>query len=99
MGNNMMGPNVKIFTTGHYYNEKLHKFDGMTSVNPVTISENTWIGEGVIILLGVKIGRNLIVGAGSVVTKSIPSGVMAAGNPCIVKKIIDKEIFELDDNA
>lgn len=45
-----------------------------------------------IILPGVTIGDNTIIGAGSVVSKSIPSGVMAAGNPCVVKKIIDEEI-------
>lgn len=51
-----------------------------------------------IILPGVSIGDNVIIGAGSVVTKKIPNGVLAAGNPCVVKKIIDKEIFERKEN-
>lgn len=93
-GNSMMGPNVHIYTSGHKYNKDLHKFDGMTDVKPVTIGKNVWIGYGVIILPGVTIGDNTILGAGSVVTKNIPSGVMAAGNPCVVKKIIDEKIYD-----
>ena len=92
-GHNMMGPNVKIFTTGHKYNELTHNFEGKLETKPVEIGEYSWLGYGVIVLPGVSIGRNTIIGAGSVVTKSIPSGVMAAGNPCIVKKIIDAEIY------
>lgn len=93
-GNNWMAPNVHIYSTGHKYSEELHTFDGKLDINPVTIYETTWIGYGVIILPGVTIGRNTIIGAGSVVTKSIPAGVMAAGNPCVVKKIIDQEIYK-----
>ena len=52
----------------------------------VIIEDNVWLGEGVKILKGVKIGRNSIIGAGSIVTKSIPENVIAAGNPCIVIK-------------
>lgn len=48
----------------------------------------------VIILPGVTIVEHTIIGAGSVVTKDIPSGVMAAGNPCVVKKIIDTEFYD-----
>ena len=91
-GNNMMGPNVHIYTQSHFYNKDLHRFDGFSNVEKVIIGENTWIGYGVVILPGVEIGPNSIIGAGSVVTKSIPAGVMAAGNPCVVKKIIDDEI-------
>ena len=93
-GNSMMGPDVHIYTSGHKYDKDLHKFDGMTEVKPVIIGENVWIGYGVIILPGVTIGDNTIIGAGSVVSKSIPSGVMAAGNPCVVKKIIDEELYD-----
>lgn len=54
----------------------------------VIIEDNVWLGEGAKILKGVKIGENSIVGAGSIVTKDIPSNVIAAGNPCKVIKVI-----------
>lgn len=88
-----MGPNVHIYTTGHRYDSEKHCFDGRTEVKPVMIGHDVWIGYGVVILPGVTIGNNCIIGAGSVVTKSIPSGVMAAGNPCVVKKIVDEEVY------
>lgn len=94
-GNNMMAPDVHIYTVNHLYKESEHCFSG-TERKSVTIGENVWLGYGAIILPGVSIGRNTIIGAGSVVTKDIPSGVMAAGNPCVVKKIIDREIHEAD---
>lgn len=96
-GNNMMGPNVHIYTTSHIYDSVEHRFNGNSVPNPVTIGEYVWLGYGVIILPGVSIGDHTIIGAGSVVTKNIPSGVMAAGNPCKVKKIIDKEYFNIED--
>ena len=49
---------------------------------PVTIGDDVWIGGNVAILPGVTVGSNVVIGAGSVVTKDIPSGVVAAGNPC-----------------
>lgn len=97
-GHSMMGPNVHIYTTGHFYDSTLHQFSGTTGPESVTIGENVWIGYGVIILPGVNIGNNTIIGAGSVVSKDIPSGVLAAGNPCIVKKVIDQKIFEEQQN-
>lgn len=93
-GHNIMGPDVHIYTTGHYYDSTIHKFSGRTGPEPVVIGENVWLGYGVIILPGVTIGDNVIIGAGSVVTKNIPCAVLAAGNPCVVKKIIDNEKFE-----
>ena len=92
-GYNMMGPNVHIYTTGHRYSAECHRFEGMNPQKPVTIEEYVWIGYGVIILPGVTIGNHTIIGAGSVVTKDIPSGVVAAGNPCEVKKILDKKYY------
>lgn len=53
---------------------------------PIIIGDNTWIGMNVIVLKGVKIGNNSIIGAGSIVTKDIPDNVIAAGNPCKVIK-------------
>ena len=97
-GNNMMGPNVRIYTSNHFYDDQNHRFDGFGEHKPVIIGEHTWIGYGVIILPGVVIGRNSIIGAGAVVTKNVPSGVLAAGNPCVVKKIIDQQIYTEDIN-
>lgn len=96
-GKCMIGPDVHIYTTAHYYDDTLHCFNGTTKPNPVVVGENVWIGYGVIILPGVSIGDNVIIGAGSVVTKDIPSGVMAAGNPCEVKRVIDKCIYDMQE--
>ena len=61
---------------------------GLEYARPVTIGHNVWIGAGVNILPGVTIGDNTVIGAGSVVTKDIPSNVLAVGNPCRVVKEI-----------
>lgn len=92
-GKNMMGPNVHIYTVNHLYDQEVHKFQGSSQPMPVTIGKHVWLGYGVIVLPGITIGDHTIIGAGSVVTKDIPGGVMAAGNPCIVKKIIDEEYY------
>ena len=55
---------------------------------PVRIGRNCWLGAGVIVLPGITIGDNTVVGAGSVVTRDLPSGVVAAGNPCRVLREI-----------
>ena len=58
---------------------------------PINIEDNVWIGAGVIINPGVTIGKNTVIGSGSVVTKDIPSGVVAVGNPCRVLREINEE--------
>jgi maltose O-acetyltransferase len=57
---------------------------------PIIIEDNVWITTGVIILAGVRVGRNSVIGAGSVVTKNIPPNVFAAGNPCVTIKNIER---------
>lgn len=75
--------NNKIITSTHDFND----FSTVIA-KPVTIGNNVWITTNVTILPGVTIGNNCVIGAGSVVTHDIPSGVFAAGNPCkIIKKI------------
>lgn len=89
--NTMLGPNVVIATAGHPVLPQLRK-EGYQYNMPVYIGKNCWLGAGVIVLPGVKIGDNSVIGAGSVVTKDVPNGVVAVGNPCKVLR----EIGEFD---
>ena len=83
----MFGPNVVVATAGHpilpSLREKAYQYNAS-----VVIGKNCWIGAGAILLPGVKIGDHTVIGAGSVVTKDIPSGVVAVGNPCRVLREI-----------
>lgn len=81
--NTMIGPNVVIATAGHPILPSLRE-KGYQYNMPVRIGKNCWIGAGVIILPGVTIGDNTVVGAGSVVTKDLPPEVVAVGDPCKV---------------
>jgi maltose O-acetyltransferase len=84
VGNNtLLGPGVHIYAATHSMSP-VHRKTGLESGAPVTIQNDVWIGGGAIICPGVTIGRSSVIGAGSVVTKDIPSGVFAAGNPCRV---------------
>lgn len=86
----MIGPNVTIATASHPISPKLR--EEMYQYNlPVTIGRCCWIGAGAIILPGVTIGNNTVIGAGSVVTKDIPENVVAVGNPCKVLRQITEE--------
>lgn len=94
----MFGPNVTVATAGHpiepSLREKAYQYNA-----PVKIGENCWIGAGVIIVPGITIGDNVVIGAGSVVTKDIPSNVVAVGNPCRVLREVndhDKEYYFKD---
>ena len=79
----MLGPNVVLATAGHPIDPTL-RGRGLQYNLPVRIGRNCWLGAGVIVMPGVTIGDNTVIGAGSVVTKDIPSGVVAVGNPCKV---------------
>ena len=79
----MFGPNVTIATAGHPIAPEL-RCRGLQFNMPVHIGKNCWLGAGVIVMPGVTIGDNVVIGAGSVVTKDIPSNVVAVGNPCRV---------------
>tara|TARA_R110002096_G_scaffold27009_3_gene83005 strand:+ start:2396 stop:2956 length:561 start_codon:yes stop_codon:yes gene_type:complete len=76
-----MGPNVQIYTATHPIDYK-KRAQGLEFGKSITIGEDVWIGGGVIICPGITIGDRTVIGAGSVVTKNIPSDVFAAGNPC-----------------
>lgn len=87
--NTLFGPNVTIATASHPLDPELRS-KGLQFNKPVRIGKNCWFGAGVIVAPGVTIGDNVVIGAGSVVTKDLPSNVVAVGNPCKVIKEIKK---------
>ena len=86
----MFGPNVTIATAGHPICPELRE-QGLQFNMPVRIGRNCWLGAGVIVLPGVTIGDNVVIGAGSVVTKDLPSNVVAVGNPCRVLRPVGEQ--------
>lgn len=89
MGNNVfIGPDVQIYTAQHPLDIGLRR-EHIGSARPVSIGNDVWIGGGCVILPGVTIGDGSTIGAGSVVTRSVPAGVIACGNPCRVVKNIE----------
>lgn len=79
----MIGPNVTIATAGHPIDPALRSVQAQYNME-VHIGKNVWIGGGCVLLPGVSIGDNTVIGAGSIVTKDIPANVVAYGNPCRV---------------
>ncbi len=79
----LLGPSVQIYAAHHPVNPR-ERLRDLELASPVTIEENAWIGGGAIICPGVTIGADTTIGAGSVVVRDIPSGVLAVGNPCRV---------------
>lgn len=92
IGDNVkIGPNVSIFAAGHPISPTIRN-TGMEFGKEIHIGNNVWIGGNTVINPGVKIGDNTVIGSGSVVTKSIPNNVVAAGNPCkIIRKISEQD--------
>ena len=91
----MFGPNVTVATAGHPILPELRK-EAYQYNFTVKIGRNCWIGAGAVIVPGVTIGDNTVIGAGSIVTKDIPSNVVAVGNPCRVIREIgghDREYY------
>ena len=84
------GPNVTVVTAGHPILPELRKEPFLQFNKDVHIEEGAWIGAGAVILPGVTIGKWSVIGAGSVVTRDIPAGVVAYGNPCRVAREISK---------
>ena len=78
----LFGPAVQIYTATHPFDAQARR--SLESGRPITIGADCWIGGGAIILPGVTIGDKTVIGAGSVVTRDVPAGVVAAGNPCKV---------------
>jgi len=79
----LVGPRAQFIAADHPQTPE-GRATGLESAAPVTVADDAWIGAGAIVLPGVTVGRGSIVGAGSVVTRDVPAGVVAAGNPCRV---------------
>ncbi len=101
------GPNVSLVTPVHPYlpeeRRMRYREDGSTYdleyAKPIVIGDDCWFGSNVTVCGGVTIGSGTIIGAGSVVTKDIPSGVLAAGNPCrVIRELTEKDSIELKKN-
>lgn len=85
-----IAPNCGFYTAGHPIDSE-QRNQGLEYAYPITVGNNVWIGAHVVVLPGVTIGNDVVIGAGSVVNKDIPSGVIAAGNPCKVIRKITKD--------
>ncbi|MFR9753888.1 sugar O-acetyltransferase [Nocardia sp. 004] len=79
-----IGPRAQLLTALHPMDDHELRRQRWETAAPITIGDNVWLGGGVIVCPGVTIGANTVVGAGSVVTRELPPGVFAAGNPCRV---------------
>lgn len=91
-----IGPNVVISTAGHPF-DLAERVLPIATGNPIVIGDNVWIGANSVILDGVTIGDRSIIGAGSIVTKDIPSDCVAVGNPCRVIKSISHSEMPTDE--
>jgi len=103
--NCQLAPNVAIYTAGHPLHPDTRN-SGYEYGIEVTIGDNVWIGGNTVICPGVHIGSNVVIGAGSVVTRDIPDWTMAAGNPCkVLRKITEADRkhyyknYDIDEEA
>lgn len=95
----MCAPNVTISTTGHPVNP-YYRTRGAHFSLPIVIEDNVWIGANVAIMPGVTIGKNSVIGAGSVVTRDIPADVVAFGTPCrVIRPITDADLETIRPGA
>lgn len=85
-----IAPNCTFSTAGHPLDAK-QRDEGLEYAYPITVGDHVWFGAGVTVLPGVTIGSNTVIGAGSLVNRDIPSGVVAVGNPCRVLRAITED--------
>lgn len=88
--NVFIAPNCTFSTAGHPLDTE-QRNRGLEYAYPITVGDNVWFGASVTVLPGVRIGSNTVIGAGSIVNRDIPDGVVAAGNPCRVIRRITEE--------
>ena len=89
--NVFVAPNCSFYTSGHPLDYETRN-KGLEYAKPIKVGNNVWIGGNVIVLPGVTIGDNVVIGAGSVVNRDIPPDSVAVGNPCkVIKKIKEKK--------
>ncbi len=93
--NVFLAPDCGFYTAGHPLKVALRNL-GIEYARPIVVGDNVWIGAGAKILPGVTIGSNSVIGAGSIVTKDIPEGVLAFGNPCRVQRRLTPEELSLE---
>lgn len=93
--NVFIAPSCTFSTAGHPL-DKERRNKGLEYAHPITVGDDVWFGANVTVLPGVKIGSNVVIGAGSLVNKDIPDNSLALGNPCkVVRKITEKDIENL----
>lgn len=85
-----IAPNCGFYTAGHPLDVE-QRNQGLEYAYPITVGDNVWFGANVAVLPGVTIGENSVIGAGSIVSRDIPSGVIASGNPCRVIRLITEQ--------
>ncbi len=89
--NVFIAPDCVFSAAGHPL-DAAQRNQGLEIALPITVGNNVWIGTHVSVLPGVTIGNNVVIGAGSVVNRDIPDGVVAAGNPCrVIRKITEED--------
>ena len=85
----MIGPGVQIYTAAHLLQAE-PRIQGWEEAKPIVIEDNVWLGGSAILLPGVRIGRNAVVGAGAVVSRNVPANTVVAGNPAMVIRKIEQ---------
>lgn len=92
-----IGPGTVLSCAGHAIDAK-QRAEGIGSSKPITIEDDVWIGANCTIVGGVTIGKGSIIGAGSVVTKDIPAGVIAVGSPCrVLREVTEDDKWDLPE--
>ena len=97
--NVFIAPNCTFSTAGHPLDTE-QRNQGLEYAYPITVGDNVWFGASVTVLPGVTIGSNVVIGAGSLVNRDIPDGVVAVGNPCrVLRKITEADKQKYRRNA